>query len=336
MTFVSALCLSLCFFGLSIMPGTLPMFFAITILLNVLGCATGPIGYTRVIAVRFRRSRGTALAIALLGIASVGIMLPPVLAATLDRFGWRGGYRLLAALVAIGSTVALILIRSEERSPEHREGTAGALLAFAIRERPFWALGIAIFCVSIASLGFVSHFQSIVIDSGLPAGKAPAFLSLLATSVLLSRLAVGWALDQYAAEWVAATVLLLAALGMLIWLFAPKSMPFALCSVGLIGLSIGAELDLLSFFCARLFGLRHYAAIYGGLAVFFYTGIAAGGVAYGIIHDALNNYHVAIGLSATLLVIAAALFISLGTAEIKATAPSAPNAVEGVDSEQLF
>src|SRR6202011_4736298 len=128
----------------------------------------------------------------------------------------------------------------------------------------FWSLGLAILCVSTASLGFVSQFQSIVIDKGLPAAHAPLLLSLLALSVFVSRLGVGWALDLFAAEWVAACGMALAALGMLIWVFSHANVPGSLVGVGLVGMSVGAELDLLSFFCARLFGLRHFGAVYGG------------------------------------------------------------------------
>src|ERR1700674_391134 len=154
-----------------------------------------------------------------------------------------------------------------------------------MRQPDFWLLGMAILCVSTGSLGFVSQFQSIVIEKGLPAADAPLLLSFLALSVLISRLGVGWALDLLTAEWVAACVITLAALGMLIWLTAHANIPMMIAAVGLIGLSVGAELDLMSFFCARLFGLQHYGAVYGGIAVFFYSGIAAGGLAYGAIHD---------------------------------------------------
>lgn len=308
---ISAACLALCLIWLSAMPGKLTIFFAAFILLNVTGCATGPISYTRIIAVRFRRSRGVALAVALLGIAIIGMVLPPVLATVLDHSGWRGGYRLLAGLVALGSMTALLLINPSRQRPMRSDDSTGPLLAHAIRTREFWALGMAILCVSIASLGFVSQFQSIVIDKGLPPVQAPLLLSLLALSVLVSRLGVGWALDLFAAEWVAACVMTLAAVGMLIWLFAHPSVPITLAAVGLVGLSVGAELDLLSFFCARLFGLQHYGAVYGGLAVFFYSGIAAGGITYGAIRDMTGSYSVAIGLSSALFLIACVLFLSL-------------------------
>ena len=306
---ISAACLALGFLCLSLIPGNLFLFYAVFLCLNVTGCATGPIGYTRIIASRFHRARGVALAVALLGIATIGMVLPPFLSTLIDRSGWRAGYQLLAGLVAAGSTAAVLLIPSSKEEPVRT--VAAPLLASAIRTVEFWVLGISILCVSVASLGFVSQFQSIVIEQGLTREEAPLLLSFLALCVVVSRLAVGWALDRISAERVAAFVIALAALGMLLVISAHASLPLMMTAVGLVGLSVGAELDLMSFLCARLFGVVHYAAVYGGLAVFFYSGIATGGLLYGAIHDLTGTYTWAIVLSGALLLLASVLFLRL-------------------------
>ncbi|MGV2289886.1 MFS transporter [Trinickia sp. YCB016] len=312
---LSALCMSACFVWLSAMNGQLWMFYAAFIALNVLGCATGPVSYTRTISTRFRKSRGTALAFSLLGIGLTAMILPPVIAAVLRHWGWRGGYQFFAAAVLVGGLLAFALSRGPVRKRTSVPDTlAGDRLVAAAAKRAFWLLGAAIFGLSVASLGFVSQFQSIVIEKGLAPHTAPFLLSALAASVLVSRLVIGGALDAFRPERVAATALCLAALGMLLWMFGGSHVAMALIAVLLIGLSIGAELDFLSFFCARLFGLRHYGAVYGGLAAFFYTGIAAGGIAYGVVHDRSGAYAMALAMSAVLFVVAAAIFLMLGPA----------------------
>jgi hypothetical protein len=122
---------------------------------------------------------------------------------------------------------------------------------------------------------------------------------------------VGWALDRFAGKRVAACVITLAAFGMTTGLTEHPSLATMMLAVGLVGLSIGAELDLMSFLCARLFGLEHYGAVYRGLAVFFYSGIAAGGLLYGIIHDVTGTYSAGIGMSSALLLVASGLFLKL-------------------------
>lgn len=316
----SAVCMSACFIWLSAMNGELWMFYAAFIALNVLGCATGPISYTRTIATRFKKSRGTALAIALMGIGLAGVILPPVLASVFASSGWRAGYQFYAGAVLVAGVIALLLTRDPIKAGEGSSAAVGDTVAQALRKPSFWVLGFAIFFVSVASLGFVSQFQSIIIEKGLPPSLAPILLSTLAASVFFSRLVVGWALDSYASERVAATALALAAIGMVVWLFGGPGLPLGITAVLLLGLSIGAELDLLSFFCARLFGLRHYGAVYGALAVFFYMGLAAGGITYGAIHDRTGTYSNAVTMSAVLFVIASGMFLALRSASKAAVA----------------
>jgi predicted MFS family arabinose efflux permease len=311
---LSSLCMSACFVWLSAMSGQLWMFYAAFLLLNVLGCATGPVSYTRTISARFRRSRGTALAVSMLGIGFTAMVLPPVLAGVMARWGWRGGYQFFAVAVIVGGVVARVLIRDPAQDLNHRDASTGDRLAVAARKPVFWLLGAAIFGLSVASLGFVSQFQSLVVEKGLAASQAPWLLSALAASVMVSRLVIGGALDAFRPERVAAIALCLAALGVVVWMMSGASASTALVAVLLVGLCIGAELDFLSFFCARLFGLRHYSAVYGGLAAFFYTGIAAGGVGYGMIHDRTGQYGAALSVSAVLLVVAAVLFLLIGSA----------------------
>jgi nitrate/nitrite transporter NarK len=309
--FMSSLAMSMCFVWLARMDGSLWMFYAAFVALNVLGCATGPVSYTRGITARFSRSRGTALAIALLGIGLAAMILPGVLSSILARSGWRGGYLFFAVAVLFAGLIAVMLLRDSDRGANQRVTLSGMPLRDAIRDPSFWLLSGAVFALSVASLGFLSQLQSLVIEKGLGARAAPVLLSALAASVLLSRLLIGWLLDFVRPERVAAVTLMLAGIGMVLWMLAPPGMAWAVAAVLLIGLSIGAELDFLSFFCARLFGLRHYAAVYGGLAAFFYAGIAAGGITYGVVHDRTGTYFMATVASVVLFAVSAMLFATL-------------------------
>jgi len=84
-------------------------------------------------------------------------------------------------------------------------------------------------------------------ERGVSASAAAALLSGLALAVCVSRLVVGFALDRGRPSLVAAVTIALSAVGLalLAW---PKA-PIVL-GAGLTGFGLGAELDLLSFFCA--------------------------------------------------------------------------------------
>ena len=175
----------------------------------------------------------------------------------------------------------------------------------------FWRLGAAVLLVSAASLGLVTQFQPVLTDRGVDHGTGAWLLSTLAVSVMLSRLIVGRLLDTGRPERWAAVVLAVAAMGVAVLLTAGHSLPTLVVGVLLFGVSIGAELDLMSYFCSRLFGLRHYSTVYGLLSVFFYLGVAAGGVAYGLVKDRTGGYAPAVVGSGVLLLMSASIFLTL-------------------------
>jgi MFS family permease len=300
----------LAFVWLSRLSGSVGEYYAAIIALNVLGCATGPMSYTVLVAAQFRDARGAALACAQFGIAFVAVLFPPIVGLMMSSHGWRGAYLLLAATTLVGGVLAQLLMRPKPilaAQPRSGEGISARL---ATSSCAFWLLGLAILVISIASIGLVSAFQSVLVERGIPELTATWFLSLLAFSVMLSRLVVGRILDLSHPARYCAVIMGLAALGSGL-LLTPPSMAVTSLAIVLVGFSIGAELDLMAFFCARLFGLPHYAAIYGLLAMFFYVGMALGGFAYGLIRDRAGNYEPALLMTTVLLALAGGLFLGL-------------------------
>lgn len=309
----SAVCLALSFLWLSRLHGSLAEYYGAILALNVLGCATGPVAYTRLIAARFAAARGSALAVAQFGIALVAAVAPPALTAVFVHVGWRGAYEGLALAVLIGGGVSQLLMRTRGRRAPVDEPGSGIAVRAALRSRGFWVLAAAILCTSAASLGLVTQFQPVLVTRGIGLQKGGWLLSLLALAVMLSRLAVGRLLDfVYPERWAAATMIV-AASGAVVLLAAGTAMPLLAAGILLFGVSIGAELDLMGFFCARLFGCRHYSALYGLLSIGFYLGMALGGVGYGVVRDATGGYASALAGSAALFAASAVLFLLLAT-----------------------
>ena len=305
----SALVCTVSFVWLSCMTGSPREYYAAFLALNVLGCAAGPIGYTALIAAQFKAARGAALAAAQFGIAALAVVLPPIIGSVIGSEGWRQAYLLLAGTALTGGIIAQLLMRPHRPGKDEPDMSAenGDDVRTALATPAFWALGGAILATSLGSIGFVSQIQSVLIERGSTPVVATWMLSLLAVSVMLSRLVVGSILDLARPERSAAIVMLLPALGAAMLLPATGTGLTAL-AILLLGISVGAELDLMSFFCARLFGTRHYGAIYGLLAMFFYVGMAVGGVCYGVIRDVTGSYQLAILMTVITLAIGALLF----------------------------
>lgn len=308
---ISAALATVSYLGLARMTGSLPQFYVGFILLYVLGCATGPVAYTRLVAAQFDRHRGFALAVAQFGIALLAVLMPQLIDRMIGSYGWRGGYLFFAGVTAAGGLAAMLLMRPA-RAGAGPAASAGVGPRTSIASAPFWLLGLAVLSISAAAFGLNTHLDSVMADRRLGGGTATDLLSLFAGSVAISRLVVGRLLDTDRPARAAAGVMAVAAAGALLLLFGPTGIAVTAVAVILIGSSIGAELDLLSFFCARFFGIRHYAAIYGLLSTFFYIGIAIGGIGYGVIRTRTGSYDPALAGSAALLALATVLFLLLG------------------------
>lgn len=312
--FWSTLGLSACLFSLSLMSGALAQYYVISAVLAVVGVGAGPISYTRVIAHDFQDARGLALALALAGGAVTGMVVPLVISQVIAADGWRHAYRVLAWLSLAGGLLAVWLIRRRRTvtSVSRPSVLAGHSVREALRTRAFWLLSGVLFLVSVATIGFFSQLQSIGVEKGLSPQQAAWMASLLAFSVVPSRLLVGWALDALDPRLASAAALLVAAAGAIVILLAPQGSwgVFAL-GVVMIAASLGAEFDMMSFFCAHCFGLKNYASVFGFLMGAFYIGFAVGGVSYGAAHDWTGGYGAALAGAAACLVLGSGALIAL-------------------------
>ena len=96
---VAGFALSLSLFA--VIPARLEFFYAVMIVTALFVPGSSVVTYARVIAQKFVRLRGTAIAIMLSGTAIVLLPLAPVLTRLLADQGWRAGYLLLAAIALV-------------------------------------------------------------------------------------------------------------------------------------------------------------------------------------------------------------------------------------------
>ena len=80
----------------------------------------------------------------------------------------------------------------------------------------------------------------------------------------------------------------------------------------LLGLGIGAEMDLLSYLTTRYFGIRSFGAIYGWMFTAALLGNAVGSTALGWAYQLAHGYEPALLAYSALLALAAVLIACLG------------------------
>jgi hypothetical protein len=118
-------------------------------------------------------------------------------------------------------------------------------------------------------------------------------------------------MDRVFAPYVAMASLVgpMAGIAILAWNVASVS---PVVGTALLGLGIGAEVDLMSFLISRYFGLRSFGALHGLMFAALVLGNAAGASVLGWSFQLLQSYEMTLGSFELLLVIAALLFATLG------------------------
>jgi len=317
-------------------PGSYALQLALAVGGGLFGAGTGPVAYTRPIVDAFERKRGLALGIATAGTSVVAMIAPPVLAAVIAAYGWRVALFTLAVTGLMGLPLALSIIGrasernarddagealSESRRIEVSSATPDMTLRQALRSPRLWLLAVALMAVNVPGSGIVGQLAPMVADKGLPEAAVALVVSIYAAGLLVGRLVTGYSLDRLPAPVVAALTTFVPAIGV-VFLRLPSS-SFALAAAGsaLVGLQQGSEVDLIAYFVSRSFGQRHYAAIYGAVAMAGALSTAFALVFFGRVHDLTGSYDAALRVGAVAFCIGAVAFASIDLCPVIARRP---------------
>lgn len=287
------------------------------LLIGSLGAGSNSLPYLRILGAWFDRRRGLAFGIAMAGGGLGYAYVPPMLQYLIDHYGWRHGYYALSGivlLVALPLVAAVLrndpadmgLAADGEGESERATATDGEPIRVAsLLRRPLFYLLFAIFAVLSACLyGLLAHLVPMLVDRGMPASRAVIAATLLGAMIVAARAGIGYLIDRYFAPFVAAVCVLLSAGG--VGLLAGGAVDYAAYAAALlVGLSIGAEIDLLAFLTTRYFGLRSFGTAYGLLFVAFLAGTATGPLAYGHVFDLAGSYDTALAAGSALLFVTA-------------------------------
>ena len=178
-------------------------------------------------------------------------------------------------------------------------------------ERAYWSIASTL-PVNAAGTGIMSQMSPLLIDRGMSPATAAWLLSVFATSVLFSRLGGGWLIDHFSPRIVAAFVTSAPAAGCALLLLGDQSITTATLALLLIGIQQGAEIDLVGYLLARMFGLRNYASAYGVCVTSLGLSGSVGVAWFGRSFDANGDYNTALAIAIPCFLIGAACLLALG------------------------
>lgn len=269
MALMGTVLVPLCFVGYALQWGNLYYYMACSIAVMALGSMAGPLVYTRLVAENFRQAQGLALTIINCAPAVVAIGAVPLLNWLIVHYGWRTSYLALGVLALVGGGLALALIGRPKQgameSPEapFARSPARADYAIILKSRIFWIIVVGIFLCMLQTPLHASQINIMLLDKGVTTQQAASIVSIYAFGTIVGRIACGLSLDRYATPIVAAVSMGVPAIGFLTLGSSLDSFAVIAIAMFIIGLSVGAESDIIAFLVARYFNLRIYSSTFG-------------------------------------------------------------------------
>lgn len=281
---------------------------------GLLAIATLPVQatiWTSAVATRFEASRGLAFAVTLCG-ASLAAALFPLLGTWLiGSYGWQTAVPVQAAIwAAIAFPMILIFFRgahdkqanASQSDRKERPELEGASLSKGLRSSIYHRLLLASLLFTFTIIALVVHFVPILTDRGANPLEAAGIASLVGIFSVVGRLGTGLMLDRFRGSLVGAVVFLLPAVGCLCLLLAGDEFLGQAIAASLIGLTLGAEVDVIVYLTTQHFGLKNFGALYGGLLAALSIGTATGPLGAAAVFDRFGGYAHFLWLTLALMV----------------------------------
>ncbi|MBW2062085.1 MAG: MFS transporter [Deltaproteobacteria bacterium] len=287
----------------------------------VLSATTAGIGFIPVsslLARWFVRRRGTAIGMAMVGIAVGGLVMAPLVGLITSYFSWRISFIFLGLLTwAVSLPVALFVIKSspaelglrpdgdEPASAEALDFSPGAAEASmdaqengwpfraALRTRAFYWIAATFFLAPLAQMGILQHQVPLIIEAGISQAAAATALGLTAGFGGLGKLSFGRITEMLPFHYAAMLCFGLQAVGVLILLTA-QNMAMIWVYVAVFGFAMGGVVVLVPLVVGHFFGLAAFGVLIGVVSLVEALGCSGGALISGLIYDRLGSYHYAL------------------------------------------
>ena len=320
---VSALGLAATYVWLSLMSGGLWQFQLGVAFLALTAPGMSAMIYGRLVAKRFDRHRGLALAFATSGLSVTTVVLPAAAGWVIANWGFQAGYQLLAVLaVGVGIPAGLYATRKAgalERPAQRERGTKPP----SWRNLLFWRIASATMLINVGTVGMVTSLALIGGERGLGLAAAGLLLSAYGASQIVGRVVMGALIDRFPVNRIAAAFGLISTAGFIGMMWGVDGLPFMLAAVFVAGLLNGAEYDLLPFLISRLFPLEVYSEVFGRLMLFSILSGGIGLAGFNLLRDWTGSYTAPLGIAAVCMLLAAMLLYTLPSTLPQPLNPSA-------------
>ncbi|MGI9523656.1 MAG: MFS transporter [Hyphomicrobiaceae bacterium] len=286
-------------------------FLLIAVVAGLRFCGQGMMSHLALTAMGrwFRAQRGRAVAICSLGFAFGEALLPIIFVSVSAVVGWRGGWLLAAATLALFSLPLLMRLLRRERTPlamapsNHSSGMGGRhwRRKDALGHWLFWSLMPGIMAPSFLVTALVFHQVHLTETKGWSLASYVALYPIYSVVVIAANMVAGVFIDKFGAARLLPLYLPPMAIGFALYGYY-SSYWLAPVALTAIGLSQGAGQALLGSIWPEYYGTRHLGAIRSLVVAFTVAASAIGpGITGWLIDKGIGFEHQCVYMSAYLI-----------------------------------
>jgi MFS family permease len=275
--------------------------------------------WSSAVASEFEAGRGIALAITLSGSAVSGMVVPIVSTLVIDAYGWRAAYPILGGgVAAVLVLVTWFLFYSRRDRLRRSQDTAsltvetGLSTGEAVQSPTFWKMAGAIFASFSLAMAFSIHMLPILTSTGQSRGTAALIAGSYGLFAVVGKISYGLLVNRFAGQLVAAAMMVLPVASCTLLLMPNPSVVMCFIAISLVGVSSGAQLQLLVYLTTRHFGMRAFGTIFGFISSALTIASGVGPVLAGRIYDMTGDYHLLLVAGIPLSIVAGLVMLWVG------------------------
>lgn len=276
---------------------------------SIVGAAMLPPG--KLVGLWFPENRGRVIGITAMGNNFGGMVIQPIIAFLVTVYNWKVAYAVVGALGILVSIYSYLVVKNPDseskgilESEKKTDNLTGFTLKEAIRTKTFYAITFAILCGTFTYSSLLPQVSSHLIINGVRESTASIAVSLFATCGMVGKFVFGNLSDKYGprialvldlcGQAIFASLLVYAGDGLPVWVIVPA-----------MGFFLGAFGALYQLIVIDAFGVKHFGAIMGVIAISNAVPSFFGPIIAGMSFDITGSYAVAFVITSVIFVLGA-------------------------------
>lgn len=239
------------------------------------------------------KQRGRAVGLGTAGSSAGQFLVVPLAGLAISGFGWQWALLLMAAAALLMIPLAIPLNDKAVIRPSAgamREDSAGATLGRAFRDTSFWCLFFGFFVCGLHVSFLTVHLPGFVHSCGLPLYVGAGAISLIGLFNIAGSLISGELSSRWRRRELLVAIYALRGVLMAIFMMVEKTTTSVMVFSALMGLLWLSTVPPTVALCARNWGTRWLATIFGIVFLGHQVGGFAGAWLGGIVFDRTGSY----------------------------------------------